>query len=83
MAKLVLDDYGDKSIEVDLMDLIYAGYDENNDCIVLSVANKPPVYLPLTNGNMEFLKMISPYFRQKATNDPKVALINIGNKPKT
>jgi hypothetical protein len=29
------------------------------------------------------LKMISPYFRQKATNDPKVALINIGNKPKT
>jgi hypothetical protein len=82
VAKITLEDLNGKPIEFDLSDLIYIGYDDERDCIVLSISNKPPMYLPLTKGNVDFLRMISPYFKLKATNDPKVAVENIGNKPK-
>ena len=82
MAKITLEDDKYHPIEFDLSDLIYIGYDEGNNWIVLVLANKSPIYLPPTKGNVDFLQMISPYFRQKAASDPKVAANNIVNKPK-
>ena len=82
MAKIVLEDSNGKPIEFELSELIYIGYDQEKDCIVLCLANKPPMYLPLTKGNVDLLQFISPYFKQKAINDPRMAIENIGNKPR-
>jgi len=82
MAKITLEDFDGKSIEFELVELIYIGYDQEKDCIVLSLVNRPPMYLPLTKGNVDFLQFSSPYFKQKAINDPRMAVENIGSKPK-
>lgn len=73
MAKIILEDYGNKAFEFDLSDLIYIGYDENSDSIVVVLSNQKPKYLPVTDGNLNFLKKLSPYFRAKANNDPRIA----------
>lgn len=78
LAKFILEGFDGKVIEFELSELLYVGYDEGTNCIVISLTTKPPIYLPLTGGNYDFLKFISPYFRQKTLNDPKVAVENIG-----
>ena len=43
MAKITLEDDKYHPIEFDLSDLIYIGYDEGNNWIVLVLANKYPI----------------------------------------
>lgn len=61
MAKVTLDDFEGKVFEFDLDNLIYISYDPVLKCILVCVKNFPPKYLPLTPGNISYLRVWVPF----------------------
>lgn len=83
MAKITLDDT-DGEITFDSNDLIYIGYDEVAQAIVLCLKGSAPKYLPMTPGNIDFLAKMSPHFLLKAKQDMSTARDLLGiPKPHT
>lgn len=82
VAKIILENLDGSPIEFDISDLLYISYDSETDCLVLSLLNKQPIYIPLSKGNVDFFLMISPYFKNKSGNDPKLVADKVGTKPK-
>lgn len=61
VAKIILDDFDNKVFEFDLSDLIYINYDSASKSIVVCLKNFPPKYLPLTPGNISYLRGWIPF----------------------
>jgi hypothetical protein len=61
MAKIALDDFNGKLFEFDLNDLIYINYDPASKSILVCLKNCPPKYLPLTSGNISYLRVWTPF----------------------
>lgn len=56
MAKITLDDHDGKSFEFNIDDLIFISFEPTTKNIVVCLKNQPPKYLPLTPGNISFLR---------------------------
>lgn len=56
MAKITLDDHSGNSFEFTIEDLIFISFDPATKNIVVCLKNQSPKYLPLTPGNISFLR---------------------------
>ena len=61
MAKVILDDYKEKSVTFDLEKFIYLGFNKNRSNLILCVKDKKPKNIPITPGNIRYLNLMFEY----------------------